>query len=1006
MHCFRLGIVSAYAIRAALGIGVLTVPLVPAAQAQEAAAEQQAALLEVVVTGTRIRRIEGQAATMPIVSIAAEELNDQGDISLGDALNDLSFLRTTYSQANSSRFIGTAGQNWLDLRGLGVERTLVLVNNRRHVTSSPGDYYVDVNTIPSDLIERVDVVTGGNSAIFGSEAVAGVVNFVTRRDLEGLRMRAQTGTSSREDRDSNYVSVTAGRNFTEGRGNIALAIEWSKTDSLYFRERDRLTGAFSGRRQFDLSENTADGPGGSDGIIDNLFYDGGLYFSNLADGGLIVLPGDQPRIFSFDSSGNLVETIPETDLRPFGSRNVRLRSNPGSLSSGHATRQLAPGLERYSANLFARYDVTDAISPFLEAKFVHIDMIQEGPPSFWRGSISEFFLGGTELRCSNPFLSAQALGVLQTLGECITSNTFEMNRLNVDFGGRGELHDRDTYRIVAGLEGEFNEEWHYEIAVNYGHLDTRLRSTNNLVMFDLEGNDDGFLLAINAVRDAQGQIVCGVNADGDPTNDRSDCVPIDVFGPGAPSQAAIDFVNTTTMRNESASQFVVSAFMSGDLSQIFEFPAGPVGFALGAEYREEKAQSVFDELTAAGATFQNPIQPFLSPDLSIKEVFAELRFPLIRDLPKVRELTIEGAGRISDYNTATGSVSAYNLGLVYAPVVDLRFRGNFSTSVRAPTQGDLFRPMSLDFAFVADPCDVLFIDNNPNRAANCAEAGVPVGFENTLARNETIGFEQGGNPLLVEEEGESLTIGATFTPRFLPAFVLSIDYYDIEVKSVISPPSAQAILDACYNSPAGLDNQFCDAIEDRNTNGSFAFPVVLTASAFNYARQVTEGIDIDVSYGTTFNNGQRLNARMVATKVLKLNNFIDPAEPSLPDRLLSELGDPELALNFNLGYGIGDLDLTYNLRYLGKQTIGLYEEQHAFNGNPPTDADRFPHKYYPAEYVHGIRGEHIVNEKLKLFAGVDNFTDSLPPLGLLGDAPGEPYDSIGRYFYFGMDVEL
>jgi len=1013
-------------IRGVFGTGLLSVALAPAIHAQQDEIQPQAALSDVVVTGTRIRHIEGQAAALPIVSVAAEELNDQGETSLGDVLNDLPALRTTYSQGNSTRFIGTAGLNWLDLHGLGVERTLVLVNNRRHVTSQPGDYYVDINTIPSDLIERVDIVTGGNSAVYGSDAVAGVVNFIMRRDFDGLRMRAQSGVSSKGDRKSGYLSVTAGRNFAEGRGNVAVALEWAKTDPLYFRDRDSLTGAFSGIRQFDAAEDSAGEPGGSDGIADNAFYDGGIFDGNIADGGLVAvdasgdpgsanfcgnlpdpirsqrcLPNNQPRIFSFDGSGNLTETVPGTDLRPFGSGNVRIGNNPGSLSSHGLTGQLAPGLERYSGNLLAHYDFSNTFRTFLEGTFVHIDAIQEGPPSFWRGSIPGFFRGGTELRCNNPFLSAQALEVLQTLGSCaIPTGTFEMNRLNVDFGGRGELHDRDTYRIVGGVEGEFNGDWHYEFAANYGHLDTRMRSLNDLVVFDLDGNEDGFLLAINAVRNAQGQIVCGVNADADTSNDRPDCVPINVFGPGAPSQAALDFVNTTTFRNESASQFIVSAYTSGDLSQLFELPAGPVGFALGAEYREEQAKSVFDELTAAGATFQNAIQPFLPPDLSVKEVFAELRVPLLRDLPMASELTLEGAGRISDYNTETGSVSAYNAGLIYAPVPEVRLRANYSKSVRVPTQGDLYRPLSQDNANIADPCDVLFIDNNPNRAANCAAAGVPVGFQNSPAREGTTGFLAGGNPLLVEEEGRSYTVDAVFTPRLLPGFAISIDYYDIEVTSLIAPPSAQAILNACYNSPSGIDNQFCATV-NRKADGTFD-QYALVASGFNYARQVTQGVDLDVSYGKTFGNGHRLNARLVAAKVLELVNFIDPEDPTVPDRQLSELGDPELAFNLDVGYGFGNLDLTYNIRYVGRQTIATYEEQHRVNGNPPTDADRYPRKYFPEDYVHGIRGEYAFNEKLRGFAGVDNLTDSLPPLGLVGVYAGEPYDNVGRYIYLGM----
>ena len=1023
MHRLRLG--------AWLTTGAPSWALALSAIAQDLApTEARIDLAEVIVTGTRIRRIEGQAAALSITTVAPEELINQGDISLGDALNDLPALRATWSQANSGRFIGTAGVNWLDLRGLGPERTLVLVNNRRHVTSSPGDNFVDVNTIPSDLIERVDLVTGGNSAVYGSEAVAGVVNFVTRRDFEGLRLRGQAGQSSRGDRQSEYLSLTAGRNFAQGRGNVALAVEWGSTNALYYRQRESLTGAFSGSRLFVLSEDSSDDPNGSDGIIDNVFYDGGLFDGTLAMGGLVAvsassdpsadfycgnldepvrsqrcLPNNQPRIFSFDASGNLVESIPDSDLRPFGTSLVGVGANPGGLTTRAETGQLAPGLDRYSANLFAHLDVSDAFKPFVEAKFVHIDAVQVGGPSFWRGSIVDFFFGGTELKCSNPFLSDQALGVLQTLGQCTTPDlTFEMSRLNVDFGSRGELHDRDTIRLVVGFDGTFRNGWHYEVAANYGRLDTRMRSLNNLVVFDLDGNDDGFLLAIDAVRNAAGEIVCGVNADADPSNDRPDCVPIDVFGPGAPSQQALDFVNTTGIRDERAEQFVVSAFVSGDLPTI-ALPAGPPGFALGAEYRSEQAWSVFDELSAAGATFQNAIQPFLPPDLSIKEAYAELRVPLLRDRRLARDLTAEGAGRISDYNNSTGSVAAWNVGLVYSPVPELGLRANYSTSVRAPTQGDLFRPLSQDFAGVNDPCDVQFIGNNPHRAANCAADGVPPGFVNDIARVQTIGFQQGGNPLLIEEEGESYTIGARYTPGFLPGLSLSIDYFDIEVTNLIAPPSAQAILNSCYDSPSGIDNPFCDVINRIPGDGRFQ-AVALTAGGFNYARQVTEGMDVDLSYETAFRNGHQFSARLLATRIFQLDNFLDPEDPGFADRVLGELGDPELAFNLDLGYSIGDLDLSYGLRFVDGQTVGLYEEQHAFNGNPPTDADIYPRKRYPSSSIHAIRGEYAIGGKLSVFGGVDNLTDSLPPLGLLGDFAGEPYDSIGRYFYLGLTFEM
>jgi outer membrane receptor protein involved in Fe transport len=990
-------------------------------------------LEEILVTGSRIMRASALEGAIPVTSVSAVELADSGDINLGDALNDLPSLRSTFSQGNSTRFIGTAGLNWLDLRGLGVERTLVLVNNRRHITSSPGDYLVDVNTIPSELIERVDVVTGGNSAIYGSDAVAGVVNFVTKRDYEGVTFRAQGGTSDKGDRDTMFASVIAGTNFAEDRGNVAVALEYGKTDPLYFNERDSLTGAYSGRNQFNLAEPTAGEPGGTDGIPDNQFFRG-VFNATITDGGGIsplasgvatspvfcgnlpepirsqrCLPNNQPRIFSFDRSGSIVETVPTIDFRPFGSGNVQLTDfprNPGDLSTLRNTGQLAAGLERYSINLLSHYDISDAIRPFVEAKFVHIEAEQEGQPSFWQGSVPGFFGGGAELRCNNPFLSGQALSVLQSVGRCADPATgvFALSRFNVDFGGRGEEHERDTYRIVLGVDGTFNDDWRYEVALNYGRLDTELKSLNNLLLFDINGNEDGFLLALNAVRNNSGQIVCAVNADADPTNDRPDCVPINVFGFGAPSREALDFVNTTARREEKAEQYVASAYFSGDTSEWFELPGGQIGFAVGAEYRIEKAESAFDALTASGGTFLNAIQPFDPPDLKVADVYAEIRVPILKDLPYVHELTAEGAYRYSDYNNDTDTVGAYNAGLIYAPIRDVRFRGNISTSVRAPTQSDLYSPQSQNFAQIQDPCDILYISNNPNRAANCAAAGVPANFVNQPARDRTTGFLSGGNPTLVEEEGESITVGMVLMPRFLPGFAFAVDYYEIEVESLIAALGAQTIINECYNSPSGIGNPFCTTV-NRNPDGTFAEPAVISGGV-NFAKQETTGIDFDASYQTTFDNGHRFAIRGIATWLIELNNYTNPADPTFPNRQMSELGDPELGFNVDVTYGIGDVTLNYDARYIGKQTIGTYEAQHSFNGLPPQNRDQFPTKWYKAVTYHDVRVDWQVTEMLGLFGGVDNLTNELPPLGLLGVAGGDPFDSIGRYFYAGFRVEL
>ncbi|HXI86188.1 MAG TPA: TonB-dependent receptor plug domain-containing protein, partial [Parvularculaceae bacterium] len=225
---------------------------------------------KIVVTGSRLAR-PSLSSPVPILSVTADDLKT-GSLNVGDTLNDLPQLRATFSQANSTRFIGTSGLNFLDLRGLGTDRTLVLVDSHRHVTSQPGSFQIDVNSIPDDLIERVDVVTGGNSAVYGSDAVAGVVNFIMKRDFQGLAIKGQGGLSSKGDAGSYRTSLTWGMNFGDGRGNIAIAGEYSKQNALFFTQRDDLTGAFSGRRQFNLFENTAGENQLGDGIPDDLFF--------------------------------------------------------------------------------------------------------------------------------------------------------------------------------------------------------------------------------------------------------------------------------------------------------------------------------------------------------------------------------------------------------------------------------------------------------------------------------------------------------------------------------------------------------------------------------------------------------------------------------------------------------------------------------------------------------------------------------------------------------------
>jgi outer membrane receptor protein involved in Fe transport len=998
----------------------------------------------ITVTGTRIRR-PNLSSPVPITSVTAEELPNQGQANIGDALNDLPSIRSTFSQQNSGRFIGTAGQNFLDLRGLGESRTLVLVNGRRHVTASVGDFIVDVNTIPQDLIERIDVVTGGEAAIYGSDAVAGVINFVLKRDFDGIRLRAQDGVSSHGDRGIQFATLTAGRNFADGRGNVAVSLEYTSADPLYLRDRDALTGAYSGRCQFQVVQNTVGEPQAGDGIPDRKFLCG-INNATLSDGGTIGQVNAAGDFLRFDNSGNLFIDHPTQSFVPIGSGNQQ----GGAGSTLRNTGQLAVGQKRYTANILAHFDVSNALRFFIEGKYVRQRVLQEGQPSFFQNGLLGTF------SCNNPFLSAQARNALVNTGATVGSSTaacaartaaipaangnpavpaqfildangnrvfdpkrnFTMSRFNIDFGGRAEVDKRETFRFVGGIEGDFNNNWHYEVSANYGRFQSTNAEKNDLVLTDIAGNFDGFLLATDAVRNSAGQIVCRVNQT---TVTRPDCVPINVFGNGQPSQAALNFVNTTSFLYSQASELDILAFVSGDSQQLFSLPGGPVGFSIGAEYRRETADQHADPLSAASGTFFNAFSPFHPPAFDVKEVFGELNLPILKDMPFAHELTISGAARYSDYNTSAGNTWAWNINGVYSPVADIRLRANYSKSVRVPTLNDLYSPASVNFNFVADPCDQNNINNGPTRVANCAALGVPttvlanspcvtattlVGspFRNCVANAQTIQLLSGGNPSLTAETGKSLTVGGVFTPRFLPGFSLSVDYFDIKVENLIAVLSAQQILNLCVDQ-ASINNQYCALINPRDQFGLLASPALLS-SGVNFAKQTSRGIDFDMAYRHTFAGGVRVNARGIATYTTNRNNFTDPTHPNVPNRQLSELGDPVFSASLQLGVGQGPWDISYTMRYIGRQTITIYEATHAFAGNPPSNPDFADRTWYPDVFYHDARVSIKVNNKFRWYLGVDNIFDRKPPLDLLGTEGGSPYSSIGRYFYSGLQVDF
>lgn len=1013
----------------------------PVNNADIAQSSQARGSQDVVVTGTRIAN-PNAASAVPVTSIRVENLQ-RGSVALGDALNQLPSLRATYSQSNSTQFIGTSGLNLLDLRGLGTSRTLTLINNRRTVTSVPGTESVDTNTIPTELVDRIDIITGGSSAVYGSDAVAGVVNFVLRRDFSGVEARAQSGISSRGDRPSYDLSLTAGHNFLDNRANVAVNVGYARADALYYTDRDAQYGGYSGRHQFNRVENTLGEPSTGDGVPDTAFLIN-VRNNNISGGGLFsstcpaVVPvtaanyaivqarralnctgektptgGEIGRTYLFDSSGSLIANPVVKDLRSIGSSNAI-----GGLGSTlFETSQLDPKYVRKTANLLASYEASDAARFFFEGRFVKLNSVQTSQATFFNNSFD----------INNPYLTdANRALVRQIFGRPTGDFDFSAQRYNVDFGARGEDHSRQTYSLTGGVGGKFNGDWKYEIAASYGHTKTFYETAGN-VDIARYGN------SVDAVRNVGGQIVCGINADDDPTNDDAACVPINLFGDGVArsQQAALNYFTIPSQRRERATLFDVNAYVSGDLSQLFTLPGGPVSFSLGAEYRSETAFSGYDERTKNTETFLNAFSDFSPPALKVKEAYGELSVPLLKDVFLIRELTLSGAARVSKYNVgSTGTAFAWNANALYSPFQGLKFRTSLAKSVRAPTLDNLFSAQSEDFALIDDPCDQSRINNNPNRVANCAAAGVPkseldpatgASIPFTNASTQSILGVSSGNPNLREETGYSFIAGAIYQPAFVPGLSLSLDYYNIRIKNVIYQLDAQTLINQCYDSPGGINNPFCAAVT-RNPDGTFAgqsdkqingitYDLPGTGygfreGSFNFARQQTSGIDFDAQYTRSLGRNIRLNLHGIVDYVIKRNNYTDINDPAFIDRQLSELGDPVWKASLFTNLQVGKVDFNYNLRFVGKQAIGLYEDQHTFQGRPPSNPDAYPVVNYPAITYSDVRIGFQPTKNFRFYVGVDNLFDQTPPYGLAGVGDDAIYDNIGRFFYAGVRVKL
>ncbi|MGH8187161.1 MAG: TonB-dependent receptor, partial [Steroidobacteraceae bacterium] len=544
-------------------------------------------------------------------------------------------------------------------------------------------------------------------------------------------------------------------------------------------------------------------------------------------------------------------------------------------------------------------------------------------------------------------------------------------RFHDDLGRRTYDIDRDTYRVLTGLEGELtfaNIDW--EIFYQYGESHEARTDQNNR-------HSRRFRLATDVTTDANGNPACRATVEAvQPTFDRDidTCVPLNIFGVGLASQAAKDYVLVDLVNRAKLTQHVAGATLSGEL---FELPGGRMGFAGGAEFRRETSDFQPDSLFVQGAVFDGQLLPVMGK-YEVLEGYLEVRAPILADLPGAKLLSIEGGVRISDYDSI-GNTTSWRGALEWAPVADLRLRGGVARAVRAPNVGELFSPVRQSFAGILDPCDRLNVGLGPNpaqRLANCTAQLAPLGLNPTTFNDPQRGVTKriivGGNPELAEETADSTTIGLVFTPRFLKGFSAAIDAFDIEIEDAIEAPQFQQIVNDCYDRFESTANEFCGLFE--RVAGDALNGVIrnVRATQLNIAALETKGIDFTLrqifDLGGRF--GDVLNLSLVGT-YLDEANFLPASNAADIDVVAGELLAPRVRGVLDVNYGNGPLTLGWRLRYIGEAVFD--REEDPVEVRSPQEASAHPISDIQMRYRFGQQ------PRFDLYLGVNNVFDRDPP---------------------------
>lgn len=961
------------------------------AMAQDAPAQD---LDDVVVTGSRIPQAN-LVTTSPVTQVTGEDIDVAGVTRVEDLISQ---LPQAFAAQNSTVSNGSSGTATVSLRNLGSSRTLVLIDGRRMGYGSPNDDAADLNQIPEQLVERVEVLTGGASAVYGSDAVAGVVNFIMKKDFEGLQVDAQYGfyqhnndydgvgnlraeitrrgltnaaqfrlpADNVSDGESRSLNVTLGVTAPDGKGNLMAYAGYRNNNPILQGDRDYSTCSIG-------APNATTGPatyscGGSGTSFPGRFTDFGTFNSTLGTGRTFV---------------------------PFD-------SNTGNYNFGPLNYYQRPD-ERYTMGAFGRYEVSDKAEVFAQLMFSDHKSVAQIAPS---GN----FFSTPDINCDNPLLGAQQRTTIGCTAADVTAGnrrTLYIGRRNVEGGGRQDTLGYESYRGVVGIRGELTEGWNYDVAAQFSRV-----NMSRVYLNDFSTTRLGRALDVVSVG---GVPTCRSVVNGtDPS-----CVPYDIFISGGVTQAALNYLQIPLIQTGETTQQVVTAAVTGDTGWSLPTSSNTIQVAFGAEYRRDYLGSTTDTAFATGdGAGQGGPTIGVTGDADVSEVFGEIQIPLADGQAWAYSASIDAAYRRSEYENL--GTDTYKVGADYAPIEDIRFRASYSRAVRAPNVIELFAAQGFGlFDADRDPCDA----TTGAVAANCvgtARHQVTSTQSTSGALDSPAGqYNQltGGNPNLNPEEADTYTYGVVWTPSFVPGFNLSVDYFDIQVDGLVSSVGALNTLNLCYGQN---DAAACGRIT-RNAGGQLWVGTgVVQDLNNNIGGLATSGLDFNANYSFDWEDLGVANMGSVQLSFVGtlLNELITDTGLGTASSVYDCAGfyanqcgtpNPEYRHRARATWLTPwDMDLSATWRHYGEVELAVLNATTGTLNNGGTRLDR----YFDAENYLDLAATWQVMDTVTLRAGVNNVLDNDPQLsysvGTTGNGNTYPqvYDSLGRYFFVGVTANF